>query len=197
MAPRPSPSRTTKRIFPALAFLSRPSAARTASRPACGDEGGRGNRSSTASTRRTCSGPSRPSRADTATAARIPSTTASPCRSGPCPVTASSAWPTVWPKFRSIRGPRSSSSSDTSRAFSAAVRPTTPAQPSSSAWPPPSTGSAVSSSSNSSLSSTSAVFTTSARPFHRSRTGSVRSVDTSATTRTGGWKAPIRFFPSR
>ena len=50
-------------------------------------------------------------------AARIPNATASPCRNRLYCVSASSAWPTVWPKFRMRRRSPSRSSAETTSAL--------------------------------------------------------------------------------
>ena len=69
----------------------------------------------------------RPSRAERSKASRMPSATASPCSSAsPNPVSASSAWPKVWPKLSSARSPSSRSSAATTAALAAQLLSTAP-----------------------------------------------------------------------
>ena len=108
---------------------------------------------------------------------------------------ASSAWPTVWPKLRTRRGPASRSSSSTTRALMrqhSAIR------------------SDISAAScvedrgqvrarcarRASAIAITPYFTTSYSPARNSRRGSVRSTSGSHTTIDGAWNEPTRFLPS-
>src|SRR5581483_10241967 len=112
------------------------------------------------------------SRPESRSAARRPSATASPCGRSKS-AAASSACAKVWPRFRNRRGPWSWGSRRQTAALYAAAPRTSSGRPASSC-----------------------VFTSSAAPWRRSRSGSVSRSASSRRTSAGQWKAPTRFLPS-
>ena len=113
-------------------------------------------------------------------AASRPSATACPCVTPSYPAAASSACANVWPRLSTLRSPRSCGSRRQTALLYAAQRRT----------------SSGSGSFQSSSPASRPVFTTSASPSRRSRSGSVPSRAGSITVRTGQWNAPTRFLPS-
>src|SRR5579875_3449518 len=193
---RPIASTATNRIRPPVRFLSAcmPSA-NASGAMSDGSAVGSPARVRTCSIRATVEASQHPSARETRAAATMPIATASPCRNCRYSVSASSAWPTVCPKLSTARPPRSSrSSAATTAALCRAQVATTRTSTSpfsasrSSRW--------ASTSSNSVSSMITPYLITSASPATSSRRGSVRSTPTSATTNSGWWKTPIRFFPS-
>ena len=104
------------------------------------------------------------------------------------PLSFSMAWPRVWPKLRSLRFPRSNSSSPTTEALISTFRRTTPLM-SVSMRP-------AMRLLKKSRSAMRPCLTVSATPSAKVSGGRVRKVSVSQRTSFGWWKAPTRFFPA-
>ena len=124
----------------------------------------------------------------------MPHATASPCRKRVYPVSASSAWPKVWPKFRMRRRSPSRSSLETTSAFMRTL--------SAMMWSTASglarqhVGAVIpSGSGRASGSRMMPALMISYSPARYSRSGSVSSTAGSMSTASGWWKLPIRFLP--
>ncbi len=110
-------------IAPSRTFLSLPICANSRSaalpeRPTAASSVGKPAAARWRRTRCASCPEARPRRTAKSKASTMPRATASPCRRrSPNPVSASSAWPKVWPKFNKARSPSSRSSAATIAAF--------------------------------------------------------------------------------